>query len=111
MKRVAVEVAGPIRPCFGCEARNVSNECIAFPVPDRVSHIGIDRVKSDLIEMNSPFGAGAFEDHEHLHCSLNDLKLYSMYMARGTPGLKHPISGSRSSQLAGFSCFLFAAHG
>ena len=70
-----MEVAGAIEPRFGCEARNVSHECVAFPVPDRVSHIGIDRVKSDLIEMNSPFGAGVFEDHEHLHRSLNDLKL------------------------------------
>ena len=61
--------------------------------------------------MNRALSIRILEHHHDLVLLWIIWKGYGMYMARGTPGWKHLISGSRSIQCSRFSFFLAAAQG
>src|SRR5437667_12814503 len=54
VKRVAMKISSPVEPCVRRKIRYVHDQCISVHAADRVSHVGVPRIRIDLIEVDSP---------------------------------------------------------
>ncbi len=69
-----MEVARPVEPGVGREARRVDHEGVALPVRQRVAHPGLVGIGLDLVEVDDALGVGELEDHHDLVRALEDLE-------------------------------------
>src|SRR5262245_58857919 len=73
MQRLTMIVAGPVEPVLAVELRYVSDQRIAFPPTDRMSHICQVRRWLHLVEVDRAAGARERERHVDLVRALDDL--------------------------------------
>ena len=69
-----MKIAGSIKPGIRGEAGGINDKCVAVPMADRVAHVCVGGIRSDVVEMDGPLSICEFEDHHDLVCPLNDLE-------------------------------------